>query len=221
MNFQILCRLALAGLLGALIGLDREAHSKAAGTRTHFLVALGSALFMIISLYGFGEVMPSAGVRGADQARIAAQIVSGIGFIGAGMIMLRKQIVQGLTTAAGIWVAAGIGMGVGCGLYIIAIFVTGFALLGLELLGFLTRKFKGRVIFVVLTTKSKDAVTSLLVETGKNDIHILEYNLSQTIINSEMTYRIEATLRNQHGKCKDALLAMLEKHSEIILEKIE
>ena len=95
-------RLFVAGAMGVLIGLEREYRAKEAGYRTHFLVALGSALMMIVSQYGFMEVLKTDLIR-LDPSRIAAQVVSGIGFIGAGTIILQKQIVRGLTTAAGIW----------------------------------------------------------------------------------------------------------------------
>ena len=94
-------RLLVAGLMGVLIGLEREYRAKEAGYRTHFLVALGSCLMMIVSQYGFTDVLEADLVR-LDPSRIAAQVVSGIGFIGAGTIILQKQVVRGLTTAAGI-----------------------------------------------------------------------------------------------------------------------
>ena len=121
-------RLALAAVLGGLIGAEREYRSKVAGTRTHLLVALGAALMMLVSQHGFGGT--------GDPGRVAAQIVSGIGFIGAGAIMVNKHAVHGLTTAAGIWVAAGIGMATAAGLYMLAIATTVLALVGLEVFGF-------------------------------------------------------------------------------------
>lgn len=102
LTIQFIIRLAVAGLLGALIGLDREYRAKEAGTRTHFLVSLGSALIIIVSQWGFGDVVGHPGI-GLDPSRVAAQVVSGIGFIGAGTIMMQKQFVRGLTTAAGLW----------------------------------------------------------------------------------------------------------------------
>ena len=121
-------RLALAAVLGGLIGAEREYRSKVAGTRTHLLVALGAALMMLVSQHGFGGT--------GDPGRVAAQIVSGIGFIGAGAIMVNKHAVHGLTTAAGIWVAAGIGMATAAGLYMLAVATTILALVGLEVFGF-------------------------------------------------------------------------------------
>ena len=108
LNVDFMLRLLVAGILGAIIGLDREYRAKEAGYRTHFLVSLGSALIMIVSQYGFQEIIKENSVT-LDPSRVAAQVVSGIGFIGAGTIILQKQIVRGLTTAAGIWATAGIG----------------------------------------------------------------------------------------------------------------
>ena len=115
-NGEMVIRLLVAALLGALIGIEREYRSKVAGLRTHLLVAIGSALFMLLSQYGFGGQ--------GDPARIAAQIVSGIGFIGAGIIFYHKEVVRGLTTAAGIWATAAIGLALGAGMYTVGILVT-------------------------------------------------------------------------------------------------
>ena len=100
MTWDFILRLFVAGALGAVIGLDREYRAKEAGYRTHFLVSLGSALIMIVSQYGFMEIIKIEGID-LDPSRVAAQVVSGIGFIGAGTIIFQKQIVRGLTTAAG------------------------------------------------------------------------------------------------------------------------
>jgi putative Mg2+ transporter-C (MgtC) family protein len=123
----MMLRLVLAGVLGGLIGAEREYRGKVAGTRTHLLVALGSALMLLVSQHGFDGQ--------GDPGRVAAQIVSGIGFIGAGAIMVDRKSIHGLTTAAGIWVAAGIGMAVAAGLYALAVTTTVLALIGLEVFG--------------------------------------------------------------------------------------
>ena len=126
---EMILRLVLAAVLGGLIGAEREYRGKVAGTRTHLLVALGAALMMLVSRYGFGGQ--------GDPGRVAAQIVSGIGFIGAGAIMVDRHSVHGLTTAAGIWVAAGIGMATAAGLYVLALATTTLSLAGLEVFGIL------------------------------------------------------------------------------------
>ena len=109
-----LLRVMLALALGFAIGFERKIRNKEAGIRTHAIVSVGSCLIMIISKYGFKDV------GGTDGARLAAQIVSGIGFLGAGIIMYRRDTLSGVTTAAGIWVTAGIGMAAGAGQYILA-----------------------------------------------------------------------------------------------------
>ena len=115
MIWDFVWRLVLAALFGTIIGLDREYREKEAGFRTHFLVSLGSALMMIVSQYGFSEILTHDGVS-LDPSRIAAQVVSGIGFIGAGTIIFNHQIVRGLTTAASLWATAGIGLTAGAGM---------------------------------------------------------------------------------------------------------
>lgn len=118
-----LSKLILAFVLSSLIGLEREIKLKAAGLRTHALVGLGAALMMLVSKYGFMDIIGLDSVS-LDPSRVAAQIVSGIGFIGAGLIFVRKDNVHGLTTAATIWVTAGIGMACGGGLPILAVMAT-------------------------------------------------------------------------------------------------
>ena len=125
--FEITVRLSLALILGGAIGIEREYRAKEAGFRTHFLVALGSALFCIVSQYGFGIDLK-------DSSRVAAQVVSGIGFLGAGTIIFQKNVVRGLTTAAGLWVTAAIGLACGTGMYVAAAVATAMVMLGLEVL---------------------------------------------------------------------------------------
>ena len=132
-SYWLFLRLIVAGILAGAIGLEREIRSKEAGFRTHFLVGVGSALIMIVSKYGFFDVI-SYNHIGLDPSRIAAQVISGVGFLGAGTIIIEKKIVRGLTTAAGIWATAGIGITIGSGLYKLAIFSTLLVLVGLELL---------------------------------------------------------------------------------------
>ncbi len=114
-DLEYLLRIFTAMILGMLIGNERKNRMKSAGMRTHALVALGSALVMVVSKYGFSDT-----VQG-DGARLAAQVVSGVGFLGAGMIYVRHNLVSGLTTAAGVWTTAGIGLAIGSGMYLIGI----------------------------------------------------------------------------------------------------
>lgn len=134
MQFEMFVQISLAFGLGGLLGLQREYSHKAAGLRTYSLVAVGAALFTIISLNGFNEFLLMDGSR-YDPSRIASNIVVGIGFLGAGVIIFRGVKVEGLTTAAGMWIAAGIGMAIGVKMYALAIFTTLLVFLVLEVLG--------------------------------------------------------------------------------------
>jgi putative Mg2+ transporter-C (MgtC) family protein len=118
MVMQEIARLLVAAVLGGIIGFERERGDRAAGLRTHALVCTASALIMIVSAYGFADVITASRTIVLDPSRVAAQVVSGVGFLGAGTIILRKNAVRGLTTAASIWLVAGIGLACGSGLYV-------------------------------------------------------------------------------------------------------
>lgn len=124
-NIQLpwLLRILIASLCGALIGYERAIQRKSAGVRTHIVVAFSSALFMIVSKYGFADLLKMSDMA-LDPSRIAAQIVSGISFIGAGAILVKRSQISGLTTAAGIWATAAIGMAIGSGLYFLGVLAT-------------------------------------------------------------------------------------------------
>ena len=129
---EILLRVALAALLGGAIGIEREIREREAGLRTHLLVSVGSALFTLVSAFGFRDFLMHGGsVVRADPTRIAAQIVTGIGFLGAGAIIRQGLSVRGLTTAATLWVVAAIGMAVGAGYYAAAVITTALVLFSL------------------------------------------------------------------------------------------
>ena len=125
--FNLILRLGLAAICGGLIGLERERLERAAGLRTHALVSVGSALVMIVSTYGFPAATNGIDMV-LDPSRIAAQVISGIGFLGAGVIIFRDNVVRGLTTAATVWAVAGLGLACGAGLWAVAICATAFML---------------------------------------------------------------------------------------------
>ena len=116
-NLEFFIRLLLSAALGALVGLERSKRQKEAGVRTHCIIACTSTLFMILSKYAFMDLVDISGIRGADPARIAAQVVSGISFLGAGVIFKNGNSIRGLTTAAGMWGTAAVGMAIGAGMY--------------------------------------------------------------------------------------------------------
>ena len=128
LQLQFVFRIFLAGICGMIIGLERRNRSKEAGIRTHFVVACGAALMMVVSKYAFFDVISKGIYEGVevrlDPSRIASTIASGIGFLGAGMIFVHRNTITGLTTAAGIWATSGVGMAIGAGLYSIGICAT-------------------------------------------------------------------------------------------------
>lgn len=190
---DIIIRLVLAGVLAGIIGIERELKSKDAGLRTHFLVGIGSALIMIVSQYGFTDVVIYNNIA-VDPSRIAAQVVSGIGFLGAGTIIINKKVVRGLTTAAGIWVAAAIGLASGAGLYWIAVITTIAVLGGLEILQRIFKLNSHKVIElkIIFYTKPSDDLMELL---GRNSLHILSFNTETERLDESNRYHINCRFR--------------------------
>lgn len=145
-QFECVMRILLAGICGILVGMERKNRAKEAGVRTHFIVACGAAIIMVISKYGFFDMVesglfPNVDVR-LDPSRVASTIASGIGFLGAGMIFVHKNTVTGLTTAAGIWATSGIGMAIGAGMYFLGIAATLIILFAQLVLHLNMEKFK-------------------------------------------------------------------------------
>lgn len=182
-----IARLTIAALLGGIVGLERQQRHKSAGLRTHILVSLGSCLVMLISYKLYAGVQ---GLTNADPARLAAQVVSGIGFLGAGTIMKEGLTIKGLTTAASLWVVAGVGLAVGAGYYVGAVTTTVLSVLALTYLPRFERLYgcgPSQVAIVVrsvdkpgqigrigsyLGTKNVAICDIKIDEVGKNEIHI-------------------------------------------------
>lgn len=155
---DVILRILVAAICGFAVGYERKTRSKEVGIRTHTIVAMASALLMIVSKYGFSDLTGSIlGTDGADPARIAAQIVSGIGFLGAGIIIYRRDMLHGLTTAAGVWMTAAIGMAIGAGMYIIGAASTVILVLLQVLLHSPLKIFRTRIVTVLkMTVKMND-----------------------------------------------------------------
>jgi putative Mg2+ transporter-C (MgtC) family protein len=200
-------RLLLAAVLGGLIGLERDIHGRAAGLRTNLLVCLGAALFMLISLAvaatGNGPDTAAAGMR-SDPGRIAAQIITGIGFLGAGAIIKSGFSVHGLTTAACLWLVAGIGMAAGAGYFELALVVTAVSLLSLLTLNRLERLFAKDTyrILEIMTSKPVEISTVTAVIRRPN-LKILHTDFEQN--RGAGSLRITLTLRVYQRGAADAL----------------
>ncbi len=179
---EIAIRIALASLFGALIGLERERKDWAAGLRTHMMVCVGSCLLMIVSAFGFSDILGTPNVN-LDPSRIAAQVVSGIGFIGAGAILFLKQgTIRGLTTASGLWTVAAIGLATGGGMYFAASITTVAALIilwALQPLEYLySKKFKQKTLKITTTLNVNN--TELLKDLlNQEDLKIHNFTLEK------------------------------------------
>ena len=195
----LVLRILLAGLCGGIIGYERKNRGKGAGVRTHTIVALAAALMMIISKYGFADVADMPGMRIADPARIAAQVVSGVGFLGAGMIYFNRHLVKGLTTAAGVWATAGVGLAMGAGLYTVAVFSTLFIVFAQV---FLHKKYKflnmpsEEILTVTITDEAEalDFLHAMLERYGISVGGMKCRKKDQGLIEVEMDVSVEAEI---------------------------
>lgn len=212
-------RLFVAGAMGVLIGLEREYRAKEAGYRTHFLVALGSALMMIVSQYGFMEVLKTDLIR-LDPSRIAAQVVSGIGFIGAGTIILQKQIVRGLTTAAGIWATSGIGLAVGAGMYAVGISATLLVLLGLETLSYFFKSIGLRNMMIDFFTDDKEAIKRVSKKFNTRNYVVVSYEMTETYTNGKNVYHVSMVVKAKRMNEEGLLLMFLQDFPDITVTRI-
>ena len=185
-DWDLILRLFLGGMMGGLIGLEREFRAKEAGLRTHFIVALGSALFMIISQYAFGGRY--------DAARVAAQVVSGIGFIGAGVIIFQKNVVRGVTTATGLWVAAAIGLACGAGMYVVAVAATLMTVLCLETMHLVHHYVAERMVEVTLALGEGADPLELLEKVKASRLNVESYSFSEGKVHLSLRMRQKDSL---------------------------
>jgi putative Mg2+ transporter-C (MgtC) family protein len=195
MTFMV--RILVAALLGALIGFEREIHGRAAGLRTHLLVSMGAAVFMIMSelITFFGRGYSGTGMSSPDPGRIAAQVVTGIGFLGAGTIIKEGVTVRGLTTAACLWVVAGIGMATGAGYYQIAFVATLISLCSLAGLKYLERIYQ-KDSYRVLTIATTNLVEVSKVTDAIQDkrLKIIAFDLERDYVTGTTTIKLSVRL---------------------------
>lgn len=222
---ELMLRLVVAAVCGWLVGVERSRRFKDAGVRTHCMVACSAALLMIVSKYGFAdlEVTPGvffAGVRGADSSRIASQIVTGVSFLGAGVIYRdRRLATRGLTTAAGIWAVAGVGMALGSGLYAIGIFATVFIIF----VQFITHRFNvgadrySDAGLEILFSRDGDADEALYGELEKWGAIVTDTQIDKQPDGS-IKYRLGLKLKREIKG--EILNNFVGKHSEIVSIKM-
>ncbi|MEF7557184.1 MgtC/SapB family protein [Bacillus thuringiensis] len=215
-NFDFIIRIGVAGLLGAIIGIEREIRSKEAGLKTHFLVAVGSALIMVVSKYAFSDSMNEEHMV-LDPSRIAAQVVSGVGFLGAGTIIIQKQAVKGLTTAAGLWATAGIGLAIGAGMYVVGTGATILVLIGLEIV---SRIFNVQFLFpqnitVQMCINKHEAVQQILETLQVKGISILSYEVEASQQGTEIVYKVGMQLKNISPEEKNEFIQRMKTLPEV------
>jgi putative Mg2+ transporter-C (MgtC) family protein len=187
-------RLILAAALGLAVGFEREIHGHPAGLRTHMLVAVGSALFTVLSAHGFGAGSTAAPI---DPTRIAAQIVSGIGFLGAGAILKDGIVIRGLTTAASLWATSAVGMAAGAGEYVIAAVATGVVLVSLWPINALAERLHGTAVPEVQLRLAMDRLEALGEVTGILVGHRLEIGQISTQRLGKASYRADLAIRGR------------------------
>lgn len=220
MEWNFILRLCVAGLCGTVIGLDREYRVKDAGFRTHFLVALGSALMMIVSQYGFeGFLADHDGTR-FDPGCIAAQVVSGIGFIGAGTIIIHRQLVRGLTTAASLWATAGIGLAAGAEMYVVAGAATLLTLFGLEVLTLFFGELGHRRTMIVFSAADRAAIDEMFNRLQCRDYSVVSYEVEASRTPEGVVHRATLVIRSKGTASEEGYIDLLRGNPDITVERI-
>lgn len=212
----IILRLLLAAFLGGLVGWEREQRNKQAGFKTHLIVSVGSALIMLISIYGFSDFINHPNAR-FDPARLAAQVISGIGFLGAGAILRHSnKVISGLTTAATLWVVAAIGLGVGAGFYIPAIATTAIVLISTILLGELERKIlkpRRYKTIQVLVNDAPGKLGEISLILGEEHLDIRNVSITEeTLDDSEPFVTIDFTVKTSK---QESILRVVDRLKDI------
>lgn len=204
-DYSVITKLVLAAILGGIIGMEREMHGRAAGWRTHILVCVGSCLCMLVNFFIFETYSKNANI---DPTRIAAQVISGIGFLGAGTIIRYGASVRGLTTAASLWAAAGIGLAVGCGFYQGALMATLIVLIALFVFTKIERRFVRKSLLRVLQVHSagKIAVLSEIKDALiKNQAEIIDFEVKKE--DSDKGVDIELAIKMKNINNADTIIS--------------
>lgn len=221
MTTELIIRIFVAAVLGGLIGLEREYRAKEAGFRTHFLVALGSVLFMVVSQFGFHHILHTETNISLDPSRIASQVVTGIGFIGAGTIIFQKHVIRGLTTAAGLWVTSAIGLACGSGMYTISIASTVLVLLCLETLNYTTQRFGTRHISLSFTSAQREQVDKILEQLKQQKATVNAYKIRPKESPSAKFYEVSMEIVMKRDRFDNNILKLMSQFQGVTIESIE
>lgn len=221
MTTEFVLRLFIAAMLGGAIGLEREYRAKEAGFRTHFLVSLGSALFMILSQYGSDTVLSELNRASFDPSRIASQVVTGIGFIGAGTIIFQKHVVRGLTTANGLWVTSAIGLTCGSGMYLLALAATGLVLICSEAMHFVLHRFGTRYISVTYTSSTQESIKNVLSRMREDGTEIDSYKLQEKCSSAGSIYIVTMEVKVKRDKYEARIIDFMNEFDGVTIESIE
>lgn len=219
MLWDFVLRLLAATAMGAAIGIEREYHAKEAGLRTHLLVALGSCLFMLLSAYGFDAILGHDHVS-YDPSRIASQVVTGIGFIGAGTIILQKQVVRGLTTAAGLWVTAAIGLACGNGMFWLALITTAIVLISLGVINLYLPYFSQRDRNVTFQVADYETLTEVLENLRNEKITVLNYEMHKDAEEDDGKMLVSIEIRTKRYDNVKEITSILKNFEKVDLIQI-
>jgi putative Mg2+ transporter-C (MgtC) family protein len=217
LQLDIALRLLLSAVLGATIGLEREMHAHPAGMRTHLLVSLGAAMFTVVSIYGFLEVAGPGQPGVVDPTRIAAQIVSGIGFLGAGAILKYGASIRGLTTAGSLWATAAIGMAAGAGQLVVAVGGMAIVLFSLWPLNWIVGRLRIRgdeTIRLRLRLRGLAGLGAVTSELSKMQVEIAEVRTARV---AEDRYDVELDVRPPAGTPAEGLIEHITSIADVEL----
>lgn len=212
-NAYLLLRMIVSSLCGVCIGFERSRRQKDAGIRTHMIVALGAALAMIVSKYGFFDLLEYEGLR-ADASRIASNVITGVGFLGAGVIFVKDVSIKGLTTAAGIWATASVGLAIGSGMYTVGV---GASIL-MIVFQLVFHRFFSRLEntvneFTVVVNDSPDAIKKFRKMLADNKLTVEKCKMSR---NSDSSVSLDITIKKARTTSMDEILLIAEQSDDII-----
>ncbi len=212
-NDYMIIRMLLSCFCGMVIGFERSKRQKDAGIRTHMLVALGATLAMLVSKYGFFDLIQYEGLR-ADASRIASNVITGVGFLGAGVIFVRDVSIKGLTTAAGIWTTASVGLAIGAGMYTVGIFATVIMIIfQLILHKYLTKLENTSNEFTVVVKDSPEAVREFREMLNNMNIRLDTCKMTR---NGDSTISLDVTIKKSRTTSMDEIMLIAEQNENIL-----